>query len=106
MTKQEVQIFTEDQFRKLNIQNWKLVWLPKRNPFGKAGSCNLQKRQIELQPNYVEWNSEENIKNTILHEIAHALTPKHNHNKFWRRKAIEIGCTGERCYSKTVIRKM
>ncbi|KAI9004204.1 hypothetical protein BC832DRAFT_540323 [Gaertneriomyces semiglobifer] len=41
----------------------------------------------------------DNIRNTILHEIAHVLTPKHHHDAVWKAKAIEIGCTGERCGS-------
>ena len=39
------------------------------------------------------------IKNTILHEIAHALVgPKHGHNEIWKQKALEIGCDAERCH--------
>ena len=43
-------------------------------------------------------NSDEaTIRDTILHEIAHALTPGQHHNDVWRRKATAIGCTGQRC---------
>ena len=38
------------------------------------------------------------IKNTVLHEIAHALTPGHNHDHVWQAKAVSIGCDGERYY--------
>lgn len=37
-------------------------------------------------------------RDTILHEIAHALTPGHNHDAVWQTKAVEIGCDGKRCY--------
>ena len=38
------------------------------------------------------------VKNTILHEIAHAVVgPQHGHNAVWRSHAIAIGCDGERC---------
>ena len=48
-------------------------------------------------------NDEKEVTNTILHEIAHALTPGHHHDRVWKAKAREIGCTGDRCYSgKTV----
>ena len=43
-------------------------------------------------------NNEDKVKDTILHEISHVLTPKQGHNNIWRTKAIEIGCDGERCY--------
>jgi hypothetical protein len=41
-------------------------------------------------------------RDTILHEIAHALTPGHNHDSVWRAKSIEIGCDGKRCYGSDV----
>lgn len=56
---------------------------------------------IELSKNYINSKKKvkrEDIKNTILHEIAHALVGhKEGHNKVWKDKAIEIGCTGDRC---------
>ena len=43
------------------------------------------------------------IKNTILHEIAHALDYEQrgysNHDRVWKRTARSIGCSGERCSS-------
>ena len=39
------------------------------------------------------------IKNTILHEIAHALVgSQHGHSQIWRKKAREIGCDASRCH--------
>jgi SWI/SNF-related matrix-associated actin-dependent regulator 1 of chromatin subfamily A len=38
---------------------------------------------------------EQQFKDTILHEIAHAIVgPHHGHDEVWRGKAVEIGCTG------------
>jgi hypothetical protein len=39
------------------------------------------------------------VLDTILHEIAHALTPGHHHDQVWKRVARSIGANGERCYS-------
>lgn len=45
-------------------------------------------------------NDEARVKNTILHEIAHALVGGgHGHDWAWRSKALEIGCDGNRCYT-------
>ncbi len=40
----------------------------------------------------------ETFMNTLLHEIAHALVGvNEGHGPVWKRKAVEIGCSGDRC---------
>ena len=66
----------------------------------RHGYCNYTRKTISLSRNYVDLNTVEKIRNTILHEIAHAIVGyEHGHNSVWKAKAIEIGCTGERCTS-------
>ena len=66
----------------------------------RAGCCWHVLKRISLSRNLIRIRSDDNIKNTILHEIAHALVgPGHGHDEVWRRKAIEIGCDGKRCYT-------
>jgi Zn finger protein HypA/HybF involved in hydrogenase expression len=49
-------------------------------------------------------NSEQEVKNTLLHEIAHALVgPHHGHDRVWRAKALELGCNGSRCCEASVV---
>lgn len=67
----------------------------------RFGVCNFRLKKIGLSSHLVKLNDEATVRNTILHEIAHALVGrKHGHNAIWRAKAIEIGCDGERCYSR------
>jgi predicted SprT family Zn-dependent metalloprotease len=70
----------------------------------RFGCCNYTLKLITLSKSLTELNDEARVKNTILHEIAHALVGSGNgHNHVWRKKALEIGCDGKRCYSiKTV----
>jgi predicted RNA-binding Zn-ribbon protein involved in translation (DUF1610 family) len=63
------------------------------------GTCNNTLREITLSKVLVEMNDEERVLRTLLHEIAHALTPHHGHDNVWKRKCIEIGGDGIRCYS-------
>lgn len=70
-----------------------------RNTSKAAGRCKYETRQIILSGIILPLMSEDDIRNTILHEIAHALTPGHGHNLYWRQTAIKIGCSGDRCYS-------
>ena len=40
--------------------------------------------------------NDEEIIDTVLHEIAHAIVgPGQGHNLIWKKKAIEIGCSGK-----------
>lgn len=66
----------------------------------RFGRCSHGRKLISLSRTLVELNGIERVKNTILHELAHALVgPRNGHNEIWRAKALEIGCDGERCYS-------
>ncbi len=59
------------------------------------GTCNYKTKTIYLSKTYTEMNKEHIIINTILHEIAHALTPYNNHGYKWKLKAQEIGCNAQ-----------
>jgi len=66
----------------------------------RFGCCNHRCRKITLSKALVSINNEARVKNTILHEIAHALVGGgHGHDWVWRSKALEIGCDGKRCYT-------
>ena len=65
-----------------------------------AGICSYRNKTIELSLPLTRLSNEEDVIDTILHEIAHALTEGHGHDHVWRRKAIEIGCNGKRCFGK------
>ncbi|MGL5817071.1 MAG: SprT-like domain-containing protein [Phycicoccus sp.] len=66
----------------------------------RAGVCRPGSRQIGLSRPITELHSEQEVRDTILHEIAHAIVgPQHGHDAVWRAKAREIGGTGERCLS-------
>lgn len=59
---------------------------------------------IGLSVHYCERNSEADILDIILHEIAHALVgPRHGHDEVWKAKCREIGARPERCYDSTRI---
>ena len=69
----------------------------------RFGCCKYRSRIITLSRHLTELNDEYKVRDTILHEIAHALTPGHGHDRVWRAKAISIGCNGNRCYSSKTV---
>lgn len=69
----------------------------------RAGCCKHRRQSITLSDYYVPRNSEEDIRDTILHEIAHALIgPKHGHDDVWKTVCIRIGARPIRCYGEHV----
>jgi predicted SprT family Zn-dependent metalloprotease len=65
----------------------------------RAGCCNYHDRRISISFALACRASDEDIRDTLLHEIAHALVgKKHNHDAVWKAKARQIGCTGERTH--------
>ena len=71
----------------------------------RAGQCDYTNKIISLSRLYVRHADIDHIRDTILHEIAHALVgPRHGHDAVWRQKAREIGCTATRCHDLSFAR--
>ena len=67
----------------------------------RAGTCRARTRTITLSGYLTQLHPESEVRDTILHEIGHALVGvRHGHDAVWRAKALEIGCSGDRCSSE------
>jgi len=62
----------------------------------RLGSCLPSSRRITLSSTLTRLNDEEVVRDTILHEIAHALTPGDGHGARWRAACRKIGARPER----------
>lgn len=78
------------------LKEWKFEFDRSKRRFGV---CKYKPKIIGLSSFLVEINTEERVKDTILHEIAHALTPGQGHGPKWKQKCIEIGAPPRRCYT-------
>ena len=59
---------------------------------GRLGSCSYRTKTIAISMAFARINPEERIKNTILHEIAHALVgPGYSHGPVWKAMARRVG---------------
>lgn len=66
----------------------------------RAGVCRPGRKEIGLSGPLTALHPEAEVRDTILHEIAHALVgPRHGHDTVWRATALRIGASGERCTS-------
>jgi len=63
----------------------------------RLGACHYHKKEISLSRLMVLYAEREDVEQTMLHEIAHALLPPEvGHYKPWKVLAASIGYTGER----------
>jgi predicted SprT family Zn-dependent metalloprotease len=79
--------------RSLMDEHGLLEWTFKWNR-GKRmlGQCDFLRKTISLSVYFVDMNDEKSIRDTVLHEIAHALVgPSHGHDLVWWSKARQIG---------------
>ena len=66
----------------------------------RFGCCWHSRHLITISLALTEVNEVSEVRDTILHEIAHALVgSKAGHGNEWKAKAREIGARPERCYS-------
>lgn len=57
------------------------------------GLCDYKEKCIVLNSHHVDTHPDNEIINTIRHEVAHALcSPMDGHNEVWKQKALELGC--------------
>ena len=68
------------------------------------GICVYGTKRIELSAYFVHQNDEEAVRDTLLHEIAHALcNPKEGHGPKWKRTCERIGARPERLCDDAVM---
>lgn len=72
----------------------------------RAGCCKHRIKTITLSIHYVTRNNENiaDIKDTILHEIAHALAGHGaGHGPKWKAMCVKIGARPIRCYDSNKV---
>ena len=65
----------------------------------RFGACAWSRKRISLSRVLTLLNSEEEVQDTILHEIAHAHCPRDGHGAKWKEMCVRIGAKPARCYS-------
>jgi predicted SprT family Zn-dependent metalloprotease len=73
--------------------SWSFAWTNSNRVYGR---CDYTRRQIQLSKLITEHRPEHKVKQTILHEIAHALTPGCKHNTTWKTVARNLGVINPR----------
>jgi len=85
----DCQTWCDAELKRHGLTSWKTI-------FTKSGKwiarCYYDERRIVFNILHLASRSEVEVKQTILHEVAHALVgPGFGHNEVWRNKAKELG---------------
>lgn len=78
--------------RKHGLTDWVVTF---DQSTSRAGQCNHSWKRITFGIPFMQTAGEEQVKNTILHEVAHAVVgPKQGHGSVWKAFFISIGGNG------------
>ena len=93
ITLKEIHEFALLEMKEYELDDWK---------FGfdlaqvRGGVCKHRKKEISLSVSYCCAASREDVLDTVLHEIAHALAGfKVGHGPKWKKICKAIGCSGK-----------
>ena len=93
---EEVMALAHELMEKYQVQEMRFGFSYSKRALGRCGAD-----KISLQLNHALNSSMEEVKNTLLHEIAHAVVGcEVGHRMEWQQKAKEMGVTWTRNYHK------
>lgn len=101
MTLEATKVLARVLMEQHNLHGWTFTFDRAKRRFG---CCDYDRKRISLSAYLVQLNHEEQVRDTILHEIAHALAGrKAGHGRVWQRIAQSLGCSTMRCYTTEVV---
>ncbi|QOP64408.1 SprT-like protease [Gordonia phage Orla] len=95
MTPGQCERIARDLLDSHGLTNWSIRF---DHAAKRAGGCSYGGRYLTFSRKLMAVRSYEDTRMTIIHELAHALTPGHHHDAVWRAKDIELGGRGTRCF--------
>jgi predicted SprT family Zn-dependent metalloprotease len=99
-TREDIEKEWRLQRGKWGLSGWKLKLSYQRR---HLGYCKPMRKTISVSLLYMERNPFHIMKDTLLHEIAHAIhfieSGKTGHDNGWKEVAQRVGCAPVRCAS-------
>jgi predicted SprT family Zn-dependent metalloprotease len=81
----------------LTALGWTFAFDHARRRFGR---CDYTNKRITLSRPLTFLNGVDEVRDTVLHEIAHALSPGAGHGAQWRAACARVGARAVRCYDE------
>ena len=84
------------KYKEFKLKGWSLK---KDHAKTRLGQCDHSKRIVSISTYFMRGKScrYAKVKDTILHEIAHVLTPGHGHDRMWKNMCVKIGASPRIC---------
>lgn len=99
----QARILARDLMDLYGLNSWSFKFNSSKR---QLGVCKGGINRIELSSHYVRQNAEAHVKDTILHEIAHALVGvEHGHNDVWKKMCMRLGCLPKACDNTAILPK-
>lgn len=100
----DVAAYAEACLAFLHLEDWSFGW---DRAIRRLGCCRCRERRITLSRHFVAAylsKDGEQIRRTLLHEIAHALAwthhRSHGHSAIWKRYCAALGIPNERATTR------
>ena len=97
MNRAKVKEIADDLLRKHGLADRGWTFVFDTNTKRRLGCCRYASKQISLTGWYVDKNEMGPIYDTLLHEVAHALTPGAGHGPVWKGMCAQLGCKPSAC---------
>lgn len=89
-----IKFMVETEINNHGLKGWKFKLT---NGKRQHGYCDWSNSIIAISKHYIGTELFDELKDTVLHEIAHALAgPKNGHNHEWKMICSKIGASPER----------
>lgn len=97
MNRQDASKFAHEKLIELGLSDWH-VRISTNNNKWYLGLCSYKDKAIILNGQHIDIHPVSEVRDTILHEIAHALVPDGiDHSAAWKAKALELGASDKKC---------
>jgi predicted SprT family Zn-dependent metalloprotease len=94
MTREGAELLARATMLRLGLRDWDFQFDRRKR---RAGACYWGRKLIKLSIHMVDRNGYDEVMETILHEIAHAIAGRDaGHGPVWQAVAIGLGAKPER----------
>lgn len=97
MNRQDATSYCRERLNQYNKPNWRIKVVVPNVTTMFLGMCDPKTKTIYLNAHHIDTHPEIEVRDTINHEVAHALTVGHAHNIAWQAKARELGASPIPC---------